>query len=620
MELPSHESLSQRPTINSTFEDQQEQSKFEGSIKTSEYVFEGRNSLSSVNSQEKDQIPSNTIQISPNSMPTCLEKENQLYNAQFSKNFFGSLEKSLHLEPEKRPIYNIYFDSYERAKMAVEEYKKGENLDWFRLRNNLEALFSPELTNSDCKECSSSLKTSNILNIARNQNLAQMKKLYLEEPFSTIENLILATTSMIEDYYGSNNRYDLLEIKSHVLELHLKKSEKVYKRLPQEFLRLSELAIMETASYCEDFKTLWMEFFSSSNFFDTVDEAEFDIKQFNGLILERAKENLFKFSILQGVLNLENQAEPLKDTTNDNNSNKFENTQKKLTKRFERFSFYLGKAIFSYFQDIGKTARLLLERLDRKIQEAKFLTSHIAVSAVARLRTVLKAENSKNYKKIAYIMHVDSKILNRYWKQALLHFDKVFSPQPISVKDLNSKVSSIFLVERDGDSRAGVLLILDGSYKKFIIHRNSQKEVFLKNSDFMSNRWKIVSAKFASLEGLQGQLMKDCLNLCKQNGVWESTRREYEDLSEKPDKYSVCPLSRLLEDLVFSSRSLKDCVKNFTSGAGNSDGMLSFLVLQIPIVGGTFYTVMEFYGLGRRSNNLRQNSQIISGHKKRKNQ
>ena len=56
-------------------------------------------------------------------------------------------------------------------------------------------------------------------------------------------------------------------------------------------------------------------------------------------------------------------------------------------------------------------------------------------------------------------------------------------------------------------------------------------------------------------------------------------------------------LGRLLEDLVFSSQSLKDCLNKFGKDSSTGDGMLTFIVMQIPLVGGTFYTAMEFYGL-----------------------
>lgn len=82
--------------------------------------------------------------------------------------------------------------------------------------------------------------------------------------------------------------------------------------------------------------------------------------------------------------------------------------------------------------------------------------------------------------------------------------------------------------------------------------------------------------------------------------VWSSCERELENIGPDVQKISLSPLGRLMEDLMFSSKSLKDCLKSFGKNSSASDGMLTFIVLQIPLVGGTFYTVMEFYGLGKR--------------------
>lgn len=62
--------------------------------------------------------------------------------------------------------------------------------------------------------------------------------------------------------------------------------------------------------------------------------------------------------------------------------------------------------------------------------------------------------------------------------------------------------------------------------------------------------------------------------------------------------YRMSALGRLLEDLMFSSKNLKDCLKSFGQDSG-SGGLLSFVILQIPLVGGTIYTALEFYGMGR---------------------
>lgn len=78
------------------------------------------------------------------------------------------------------------------------------------------------------------------------------------------------------------------------------------------------------------------------------------------------------------------------------------------------------------------------------------------------------------------------------------------------------------------------------------------------------------------------------------------------------------PLGRLLEDLVFSSRSLKDCLNKFGKDSSAGDGMLTFIVMQIPLVGGTFFTAMEFYGLRQmlKSEYVSRNDKVDEAFKK----
>lgn len=78
---------------------------------------------------------------------------------------------------------------------------------------------------------------------------------------------------------------------------------------------------------------------------------------------------------------------------------------------------------------------------------------------------------------------------------------------------------------------------------------------------------------------------------------WIKLNSEKINLIQPMKLYSMSSLGRLLEDLVFTSKSLKDCLKNFGSEA-DSD-MLNFMILQIPLVGGTIFTALEFYGMGK---------------------
>ena len=113
-------------------------------------------------------------------------------------------------------------------------------------------------------------------------------------------------------------------------------------------------------------------------------------------------------------------------------------------------------------------------------------------------------------------------------------------------------------------------------------------------------RWKIIVEEIKSLEGFKDTPFDEFYQHVKKSRLWDSCNRELDEAEEELPKVSLNPLGRLMEDLMFSSKSLKDCLKSFGKDSAASDGMLTFIVLQIPFVGGTFYTVMEFYGLGTK--------------------
>ena len=70
---------------------------------------------------------------------------------------------------------------------------------------------------------------------------------------------------------------------------------------------------------------------------------------------------------------------------------------------------------------------------------------------------------------------------------------------------------------------------------------------------------------------------------------------------ENIPKFHISPLGRLLSTLTFSSLSLSTLLEAlFPSSSGLTPSELrQFLVMQIPILGGTIFTALEFYNLTR---------------------
>lgn len=293
----------------------------------------------------------------------------------------------------------------------------------------------------------------------------------------------IATTHLIQDavetvldklalHYDSNKRYDMLHLKLQVFEqVRLRHASwfrdlDPHRRLEQHV----EALVMETIGFCEDFKTHWMRFFFSEQFFDFLDEGGFDFKQFSSIAFASAMQAAQHYPCLHGVLSAQ----------------AFMQTVLKL----RRFFASLGRYILEYFFEIGRDAQNELQQLEKGLKKSKILTSQIVVACVARLRHSLQAQNRSNLKRIAYLMHVDARVVQAFWKAALLNFDKdLSSPAQKEVSDPDRKrISDIYLVERESDRRRGILVHVSGSLHRYVLHKNAQGRLLVVETGRVSHR------------------------------------------------------------------------------------------------------------------------------------
>ena len=180
------------------------------------------------------------------------------------------------------------------------------------------------------------------------------------------------------------------------------------------------------------------------------------------------------------------------------------------------------------------------------------------------------------------------------------------------------RVSACYIVERESDRRLGILVYLQDSLSRYVFHRDDKGHLYHLAVEHISNRWKVVSMTVGTLEAMVSKRMSDVQQYLQSDRIWTSCAREYESRQADVERHSMNPLGRLLEDLVFSSQSLKDCLNKFGKDSSTGDGMLTFIVMQIPLVGGTFYTAMEFYGLRQmlKSRYVSRNDKVDEAFKK----
>jgi len=176
-------------------------------------------------------------------------------------------------------------------------------------------------------------------------------------------------------------------------------------RLNPTYKYFSEF-IIETFCFAEDFKSAWFEFFSEE-FYDHVDKGDFDLEVFEQLVLtslRKKDEYLPKYVRLLEILYLESSA--------------------RCWESIESFSRTVGFIILEYNKTIRLSTRKKLQNLNYNLTNSKFLTNHIVVCSVYRLRYELRKMNERNFEKIRFLWNMEKEKLRVFWKNGVVDFDK----------------------------------------------------------------------------------------------------------------------------------------------------------------------------------------------------
>ena len=90
----------------------------------------------------------------------------------------------------------------------------------------------------------------------------------------------------------------------------------------------------------------------------------------------------------------------------------------------ESFSKMIGGIIFNYNKTIRMSTRKKLQSLNYNLNNSKFLTNHIVVCSVYRLRFELRKMNERNFQKIKFLWNMEKEKLRNFWKDGVVNFDK----------------------------------------------------------------------------------------------------------------------------------------------------------------------------------------------------
>ena len=212
---------------------------------------------------------------------------------------------------------------------------------------------------------------------------------------------------VIISHYKSNQVYDALSVLKQLIQSIREKYKQFCIRFDKNgvFLGYLRKVTMSMISFAEDFKTYWLEFLTTE-FYDYVDVGILDKVLFNQLVLAKSKRHILQYQLLEGVL--------------------FNSLNVDIWKTINNFCSIVGTNVMRYHQTIRMGTRKKLQTLNSKLNETKFLTTHVVICAVYRLRFELKQMNELNFKKISFLWNVDRSVLKDFWSQSVRHFDKDF--------------------------------------------------------------------------------------------------------------------------------------------------------------------------------------------------
>ena len=101
---------------------------------------------------------------------------------------------------------------------------------------------------------------------------------------------------------------------------------------------------------------------------------------------------------------------------------------------------------------------------------------------------MLREENLAKFHQLSCLRFVSPNTLNKFWKQAVLNFDKDFTKLKIhNTSIFQDTIINVWLVERESDKRLGVLVYLKETLDRFVIHKDGRR-VHVTSVQCISNR------------------------------------------------------------------------------------------------------------------------------------
>lgn len=230
--------------------------------------------------------------------------------------------------------------------------------------------------------------------------------------YQSIQKLIVEKINQVFNEIQSNYQeglvVDSLSIKAQILNSVKEQNSELCQRYDREnkFIKFLGRLVMESLAIAEGFKTLWMEFFCKGDYYDYIDNNIHKREIFYMHVMNQAKKLLEKYPVLEKVI--------------------YYQFAKPIWKKLHNFSKFVYKEILEYSKEIRTSTKEKLLFLDHSMRNSKFLTSHVVISCVYRLKYELMEYNKNNFGEKPFLFNIKEELLSFFWRESVIHFDKEF--------------------------------------------------------------------------------------------------------------------------------------------------------------------------------------------------
>ena len=473
-------------------------------------------------------------------------------------------------------------------------------------------------------------------------SLLTFKEKYIFVPLKqTIELMLKDFMFFMMEEYSLKNFVDIAKFKHRIKEYQCP-SFFLKHKVEAKFNKYLEILMVQYYQYVATFKFFWQQFFID-DYYNCLDNNFFEIGHFKGYIINRSRcvtkqlklncmENAISFIDFQDAPVLHEYCTYIGITVMGYQSNIrriCKDTLKELNDRTQQAKFMTKHIV------IAKIVRQRYEQQYKKMQDSQSFEFFDGIDS--QLIEKFWEYNIWNFDKLQFahydmpsVANTNEKVIEVYYcvKEPVYNknteeFATVQSNYLLEIHNSNRGIhisheiiSSMKdeLVEINEQYSFGLIFVLSPSNKQFLVQvklknmkalegdyvdiktENDKYELLITPMTIASHKWKSVpqenrgSSKYLNLSFKI--VLKDIeYNLAK---VYKNISDEY--LMNKKGLQEQCSLGRLITDLVFTKKTLKEVLIKFENTA-MTDSTIKFVQVQLPLVGGTLITVMTAYGL-----------------------